>query len=69
MDINLGVTFDGEVEAAQPVPRQRVSTTLKHYSTRLVHLHYFGHDLKTPSAFNRLSGSQNPKASTLRSLY
>lgn len=48
MDTALRVTFDGEVEAAQPVPGQRVSTTLKHHCTRLVHLHHFGHDLKPP---------------------
>lgn len=38
-------TFDGEVEAAQSVSRQRISPTLEHNSTRLVHLHDFSHDL------------------------
>lgn len=44
-------TFDCEVEAAQPVSRQGVGSTLQHHGTGLVHLHHFGHDLQrgTPS--------------------
>ncbi len=40
------LTFDGEVKAAQSISRQRVSATLEHHSTGLVHLHHFGHDLQ-----------------------
>lgn len=40
-----GYTFDGEVKAAQSVSRQRISSTLQHHSTGLVHLHDFSHDL------------------------
>lgn len=39
------LTFDSEVEAAKPIPGQRVCTTLQHHSARLVHLHHFRDDL------------------------
>lgn len=39
-------TFDGEVEAAQSVSRERIRSTLEYHSTWLIHLHDFSHDLK-----------------------
>ena len=34
--------LESEVEAAKPVPGQRISPTLQHNSTGLVHLHHLG---------------------------
>jgi hypothetical protein len=38
------MTLDWEVEAAQPIPWQRISTTPKHNCTRAEHLHDYAHD-------------------------
>ena len=48
-------TFDGEVEAAQSVSGKRISSTLEHNRTWLVHLHDFSHDLKKHGATSTLS--------------
>lgn len=39
------VTFNGEVEASQPVSWQRISPTLENHCTGLVHLHDLSHYL------------------------
>lgn len=40
-------TFDREIEAAQPVPGQRVGAALQHHRAGLVHLHHFRDNLRT----------------------
>ena len=37
------LTFEGEIEAAEPVTAQRIGSALKHNCARLVHLHHFRH--------------------------
>lgn len=38
------MTSDREIEAAKPIPRQGISTTLKHNCTRAENLHNLAHD-------------------------
>jgi len=42
------ITFNGEVKATEPVPWQRIGSTLQDHCAGLVHLHHLGHDLHKP---------------------